>query len=278
MASSTTPSTKAKARTLNVSGPMDVYEVLSTTSNSTYPLRDAHASIVCKGLNGTNAYEYQVKLSAYPNESSLLQTDGVYIMKSRMIAPNKEESVPSLYYEADHAMLVTTSKDVKGSLADNTAVSGLGLIVDRYTIQEDSYDKPTVVAIAEHCDYDNAAKEMVSFKVAYYVRPVRNLLSIQTLFQVDREAVITAYIVDYDAENNCFICDVTGINLTVGRETVKSSSSTIKTEDTVQTPSGRARGKFFKKSKIDSQVPKHPLTTDGLEESGTGKGPKKAKK
>lgn len=75
-----------------------------------------------------------------------------------MIAPNIEDTVPSLYYEADHAMLVTTSKDLKGSLANNTAVSGLGLIVDRYTIQEDSYDKPTVVAIVEHCDYDNVVR------------------------------------------------------------------------------------------------------------------------
>ncbi|KAH9808620.1 hypothetical protein DFH28DRAFT_1135220, partial [Melampsora americana] len=73
-----------------------------------------------------------------------------------MVTTNVEDNIPSLYYEADHAMLVNTSKDVQGSLADNTAVSGLGLIVERFTIQEDAYDKPTVVAVVEHCDYDNA--------------------------------------------------------------------------------------------------------------------------
>ncbi|EGF97250.1 uncharacterized protein MELLADRAFT_70116 [Melampsora larici-populina 98AG31] len=278
MTTNSISSTKAKARTLNVSGPMDVYEVLSTTSNSTYPLRDAHASIVCKGLNGNNGYKYQVKLSAYANEASLLQTDGVYVMKSRMIAPNVEDNVPTLYYEADHAMLVNTSKDVKGSLADNTAVSGLALIVDRYTIQEDSYDKPTVVAVAEHCDYDNAAKEMVTFKVAYYIRPVRNLLAMQTLFQVNREAVITGYLIDYDTDNNRFVCDVTGINLTVVREAGRSSTTTVKTKDTGQTPSGRARGKFFKKGKIDSQSNKHTIATEGVDEANSVKGSKRPKK
>lgn len=49
---------------------------------------------------------------------------------------------------------------------------------------------------------------MVTFKIAYYIRPVRNLLAIQTLFQVDREAVISGYIIDYDADNNRFVCDV----------------------------------------------------------------------
>lgn len=139
--------------------PADVFyalQQLPTNSSSSYPLRDAHASIVCNGVSRTNGYEYQVKLSAYANEASQLQTDGVYVLKSRMIAPNVEDAVPTLYYEADHAMLVNTSKDIKGSLSDNTAVSGLGLIIDRFTIQEDSFDKPTVVAIAEHCDYNNA--------------------------------------------------------------------------------------------------------------------------
>lgn len=129
---------------------------MPTDSNSSYPLTDAHSSIVCKGVNGSNPYEYQVKLSAYANEASVLETDGVYTMKSRMIAPNVEDAIPTLFYEVEHAMLTTTSKDVKGSMANNTAVSGLGVILERYTLQEEAYDKPTVVAIIEHSDYDNA--------------------------------------------------------------------------------------------------------------------------
>lgn len=85
-----------------------------------------------------------------------METDGVYTMKSRMIAPNVEDAIPTLFYEVEHAMLTTTSKDVKGSMANNTAVSGLGVILERYTLQEEAYDKPTVVAIIEHSDYDNA--------------------------------------------------------------------------------------------------------------------------
>lgn len=278
MASTNSASSKVKARTLNTSGPMDVYEVLSTDSNSVYALRDSHASIVCKGIADNNPLEYQVKLSAYANEASLLQADGLYILKSRMIAPNTEDSIPRLFYESDHAMLATTSKDVKGSLANNTAVSGLGLIVERFTIQEEAFDKPTVVAILEHSDYDNGAREMVTFKVAYYIRPIRNLLSMQALFQVNKEAVVSGYIVDYDADNNRFICDVTGINLTNGPDSSRASSSAVKIEDTIQTPSGRPRGKFFKKGKGNAAGEKHPLPSDPAEDATMGKSTKKGKK
>ncbi|EGG04335.1 uncharacterized protein MELLADRAFT_89473 [Melampsora larici-populina 98AG31] len=276
-ASNPSSNNKVKARTLNVSGPMDVYEVLATESTASYPLRDAYSSIVCKGLSGDNPYEYQVKVSAYANESSLLEADGVYVLKSRMVAPNLEDSILTLFYEVDHAMLVTTSKDVKGSLANNTAVSGLGLIIDRFTIQEDVYDKPTLVAIVQHSDYDNAAREMIVFNVAYYVRPVRNLLAIQTLFQVNREAVISGYIVDFDANNNRFMCDVTGINLTSGPESGKASTTAIKVEDTVQTPSGRSRGKFFKKGKSTSNDKKQ-IESPAEEAEASGKGHKRVKK
>lgn len=275
--SSSQSSNKIKARTLNVSGALDVYEVLPTDSTANYPIRDAYSSIVCKGISGTNPYEYQVRLSAYANDASLLQTDGVYVLKSRMIAPNIEDNIPTLFYEVDHAMLVNTSKDLKGPLADNTAVSGLGLIVDRFTIQEDSFDKPTVVAIVEHSDYDNAKKDMIVFKVAYYIRPVRNLLNIQTLFQVNREAVIQGYMVDFDADHNRFIVDVTGINLTSGREPVKGASSAIKAEETVMTPGGRPRGKFFKKGKPTPESPK-PSRAFEEDDNVATKAAKKGKK
>lgn len=278
MATGSSSTTKPKAQTLHVSGPMDVFEVLPTDSTATYPLRHAHGSIVCKGLNGNNPLEYQVKLSAYANEASLLEADGVYILKSKMIAPNVEDSVPSLYYEADRATLVNTSKEMKGPLADNTAVTGLGLITDRFTIQEDSYEKATVVAIAQHCDYDNATRDMVTFDVAYYIRPVRNLLAMQTLFQVDREAMISGYIIDYDADKNRFIVDVTGINLTTGRESNKASTSLVKTEDTVQTPGGRAQGKFFKKKKADPPTSDHNSAVETVEENSAPRPNKKSKK
>lgn len=257
---------------------MDVFEVLATDSTATYPLRHAHSSIVCKGLNGDNPLEYQVKLSAYANEASLLQADGVYVLKSKMIAPNLEDVIPSLYYEADHATLVNTSKEMKGPLADNTAVVGLGLITNRFTIQEDAYDKPTVVAVAQHSDYDNATREMVTFDVAYYIRPVRNLLAMQTLFQVDREAMITGYIIDFDADKNRFIVEVSGINLTTGRESTKASTSMVKTEDTVQTPGGRARGKFFKKKKADQPSPDLNLSGGGADDALAARPSKKSKK
>lgn len=277
MANASVSNNKIKSRPLNVSGALDVYEILPTESTANYPIRDAYSSIVCKGVSGTNPLEYQVRLSAYANDSSLLKADGVYVLKSRMIAPNIDDVIPTLFYEVDHALLVTTSKDLKGPLADNTAVSGLGLIVDRFTIQEDAFDKPTVVAIVEHSDYDNAAKEMIVFNVAYYVRPVRNLLNIQTLFQVNREAVIHGYIVDFDAEYNRYVVDVTGINLTSGREPDKGSSSAIKVEDTVMTPSGRVRGKFFKKSKPEPGNSKVPRSLED-EEHAVAKGAKKGKK
>ncbi|KAH9809113.1 hypothetical protein DFH28DRAFT_934612 [Melampsora americana] len=63
---------------------------------------------------------------------------------------------------------------------------------------------------------------------------------------------------------------VTGINLTSGREAEKSSSSPIKTEDTVLTPAGRARGKFFKKVKIEAESNKNDHLT-GQEEVSTAK-------
>lgn len=278
MAGTSSSANKPKARTLNVSGPMDVFEVLATDSTATYPLRHAHGSIVCSGINGNNPLEYQVKLSAYANEASLLQADGVYVLKSKMIAPNIDDAIPSLYYEAEHAMLVNTSKEMKSPLADNTAVTGLGLITERYTIQETAYDKATVVAVAQHCDYDNAKKEMVTFEVAYYVRPVRNLLAIQTLFQVDREAMMSGYIVDYDADKNCFIVDVTGINLTSGREATKASTSMVKTEETVQTPGGRDRGRFYKKKKGDAEVANATLNSDNGEDATAARPNKKSKK
>lgn len=109
------------------------------------------------------------------------------------------------------------------------------------------------------------ARQMVAFQVTYYIRPVRNLLSIQSLFQVNREIVVSGFIVDFDADNNRFICNVslllflqrmpevshaanslkvTGINITSGQDNPKVAFPAVKMEDTVQTPSGRVRGKL----------------------------------
>ncbi|KAH9817056.1 hypothetical protein DFH28DRAFT_1124454 [Melampsora americana] len=82
----------------------------------------------------------------------------------------------------------------------------------------------------------------------------------QTLFQVNQEVVVSSYTIDFDATKNRLICDVTGIDITTGQDSTKSSLVAIKAEDTVQTPAGRPRGKFFKKAKVPNSSSKHGLT------------------
>lgn len=51
---------------------------------------------------------------------------------------------------------------------------------------------------------------MLKFTVAYWCRPIRNLQSMQSLFQVGREVVVSGCIIDFDMSTRRFIVEVNG--------------------------------------------------------------------
>lgn len=133
------------------------------TSSNVYSLRHLKSSIVCGGVNGDNQLEYQVKASTYAAETTVPTEDEVFVCMSQFLAPNIPGTIPTTYIEINHTLFATTSDKLRGNLTNKTAVSGLGLIMERYTVEEEEASKPTVVAVIEHCDYNIEVHYLCAF-------------------------------------------------------------------------------------------------------------------
>lgn len=108
-----------------------------------------------------------MKLVTYATESTVPKEDDVIVTQFRFLPLNSVGSLPTGYFGIDQAILATTSENLRGSLANRTAVNGLGLIIERFAISEGTYDKPTVVSIIEHCDYDIEVCDFLIYDLVY---------------------------------------------------------------------------------------------------------------
>lgn len=134
-------------------------------SSNAYAMHECTASIVCSGVAGTNHLEYRVKAYTYANTSTVPKPDQVLSVAGRLLTsndvPDEQDynTSATIYFDIEEALHVNTSKDLPASLADKTSIRGIGLIVDRFLIDEPGFEKPTVLAVIEHCDYDTVVSD-----------------------------------------------------------------------------------------------------------------------
>lgn len=65
-----------------------------------------------------------------------------------------------MYFDLDRALCLTTP--LMDTIAYKVSITGLGWIPDRFTLQKEAYDTPTVIAIVAHRDYDNVVSQSAS--------------------------------------------------------------------------------------------------------------------
>ncbi|KAH9822526.1 hypothetical protein DFH28DRAFT_922817 [Melampsora americana] len=115
--------------------------------------------------------------------------DHCYVMKSRFI-PATDNAGYTMYYEADHKILVGTTESFPGELNNNTALAGLGIVTSRTTIPDEATGKETLCFVMSHVDYQPEASANHSFEIEYRIRPTRNLEKSQNLIQLGRETLL----------------------------------------------------------------------------------------
>lgn len=192
MALQPSPVARPRTRTLHVLIPLDILSVVrvlllllcpsivvsflpverlqsENNSSNTYAMRECAASIVCSGVDGMNELEYRVKAFTYANPATVPRPDQVLSVAGRLLTSNnsleEEEynTTATIYFDMEEALHVNTSKNLPASLADKTSIRGLGLIIERFAIDEPGFDKPTIVAVIEHCDYDTVVSTFFCF-------------------------------------------------------------------------------------------------------------------
>lgn len=183
MASQPSSVARPRTRTLHAMIPLDILSVVCVSlfllcqsivfsflpvpslqsenkSSTTYAMHECAPSIVCSGVDGTNELEYQVKAYTYANPATVPKPDQGISVAGRLLTSNnalEEEEYntsATIYFDMEEALHVNTSQNLPASLADKTSMRGLGLIIDHFAIDEPGFDKPTIVSVIEHCNYD----------------------------------------------------------------------------------------------------------------------------
>ncbi|EGG05211.1 uncharacterized protein MELLADRAFT_107853 [Melampsora larici-populina 98AG31] len=240
---------KPRKHSMMVFSTFDVFEAFDSVfvDGKSYGLQYAKASIVCFGLDNAPLIEYPVDLATHTGTTNPAKTDGVYAIRARMVASNSDAR-PKLYYEADHLNQVNVSNSFPGTFTNNTVVTALGIVKEKKNMREAGYDKDTVVVLMEHSDYDPASGKNQMWITEYRIRPLIYLGNIQALFTAGKEIMVSGHILGFNHDELRFVCNVNSINVTSGHSGVgvgPSASVTNVEGDTVKTPSGRARGKFY---------------------------------
>ncbi|KAH9817902.1 hypothetical protein DFH28DRAFT_1123835 [Melampsora americana] len=223
------------------SGVFEVTEEMASTMVAQSAFRTVHSGLNCAGIAGQSAFEHPILLSAYSGVGVGLTVGEMYTLKCKIIAPNTNRP-PHFIHEMSHNVHVGNSETFPGNLVDNTAISSIGVIMERRTVVEENHGgKPTIVAIVRHTNWDPTTSATVEFTIEYWCRPVRNLIKGQNLFQRGREVSLTGFITDQDRTRHMLQVDVYSVSVATGHENVNSPSRTGTTSENRTTRAGRVR-------------------------------------
>ncbi|EGG02147.1 uncharacterized protein MELLADRAFT_91619 [Melampsora larici-populina 98AG31] len=237
---SATPAANGLARPshpVTVSGVIEISALLPPADNRNYTYRSSTVAITCNGWDSDREAEYDSTFTAYCSSIDAPLDGHCYVMKSKFL-PDSRSAEYAMYHEADHKILVGTSDTFAGTLNNNTALTGLGVVTTWTTIPDDATGKSTLCFVMQHVDYKPQIREDYQFEIEYRIQPTRNLQSAQGLIQIGRETLINGFIVDWDDDNTRWIVEVTSVSNCTGR----SDSAAKKLVPGGQvTPSGRIR-------------------------------------
>ncbi|EGF97229.1 uncharacterized protein MELLADRAFT_114494 [Melampsora larici-populina 98AG31] len=255
----------------------DVFENVGPKVAGMYGLRHSHTTIVTRN-DASESVEWVITCVAYGGTDIILDVDGVYYLKRRLLALNNKD-IQKFYYEPDFQLLANTSKNLECNLANGVSVTGLGFISTRTSVPIEP-GKENVFLIVKHSDYNPDVGLQVTFEVEYRAMWSKLMEKLQPLMTVGREMMFTGHIVGRNEEKQMWIVQLTGVSVTSGSETVVSSTP-VKGSSSRSTPRGRARAKMiFPESESSQPLASSssiaPSTTVPEDESIIGKGKGKA--
>lgn len=109
-------------------------------------------TIVTRDPDSLESMEWVIRGSAYGAVEIVLQVDGVYFLKGRLLSLNSPGE-QKFYYEPKNQILATASRGLQGDLANAVSVHGLGVILSR-ELEPVSPGKDNVVVVVRHTDYN----------------------------------------------------------------------------------------------------------------------------
>ncbi|KAH9815098.1 hypothetical protein DFH28DRAFT_1126459 [Melampsora americana] len=180
-----------------------------------YGLRNLHTTIVTRNEAGKSV-EWVIKCVAYGGTNIILDVDGVYYLKGRLLALNTKD-IQKFYYKPDYQLLANTSENLVCNLANAVSVTRLGIIATR-TSEVLEPGKENIHLIVKHSDYNPDTQLQHSFDVEYRALWSKLMEKLQPLMTVGREVMLTGHIVGRNEAQHMWIVQVTGVSVTSGHE------------------------------------------------------------
>ncbi|EGG02876.1 uncharacterized protein MELLADRAFT_109771 [Melampsora larici-populina 98AG31] len=238
--SSNTGGGRRKNHPFVIASLFDVFENVGPEVTGMYGLRHSHTTIVTRDENGESV-EWVVKCVAYGGTDIILDVDGVYFLKGRLLALN-QKNTQKFYYKPDCQLLANTSENLPCNLANGVSVTGLGIISSR-TVDPVEPGKENVFLIVRHSDYNPEIQGQSEFNVEYRAMWSKLMEKLQPLLTEGREVMLTGHIVGRNEEAHRWIVQVTGVSVTSGSENI-APSIVAEGAGTCTTPRGRKRAKM----------------------------------
>ncbi|KAH9821839.1 hypothetical protein DFH28DRAFT_1079040 [Melampsora americana] len=199
----------------------------SQSSQSSYST--VTSGLNCTGIDGASPFKHPILLSSYASAGTGLSVGKIYVLKAKLLAANAAR-IPHAIHKQSHHIQAGSAETFPGNLINNVAISSIGVITERCTVQETAHGgKPTTVSIIWHTDWDPMAGGNVEFHIEYWCRPVRNLVKVLNLFQKGREVTINGFITGNDHECHILQVDVYSVLVATGRENVNTPTTFVGT-------------------------------------------------
>lgn len=144
------------------------FQVGTANFPSGFGHRTSVVAITCNGANRVCPRQYLIKAIGYGGVEDTLQKDSLYLLKGRLIPKNDVKDPATdkheFFFEAPFRLLVGTTNTFPSDLHDSVGVTGLGIVLSKTSIFEDSVQpkavkegkaekKKTNVIIVRHGDY-----------------------------------------------------------------------------------------------------------------------------
>ncbi|EGG08362.1 uncharacterized protein MELLADRAFT_105111 [Melampsora larici-populina 98AG31] len=231
---------KRKNHPFIIASLFDVFENVGPEVSGMYGLCHSHTTVVTRNESGESV-EWVIKCVVYGGTDIILDIDGVYFLKGRLLALN-EKDTQKFYYEPDYQLLANTSENLPCNLANGVSVTGLGVIFSR-TVDSIEPGKENIFLVVRHSDYNPEIHAQSEFKVEYRAMWSKLMEKLQPLLTEGREVMLTGHIVGRNEETHMWIVQLTGVSVTSGSENI---SPPVITEgaSSCNTPRGRKRAKM----------------------------------
>ncbi|KAH9811566.1 hypothetical protein DFH28DRAFT_1084845 [Melampsora americana] len=197
---------KKKNHPFYIASLFDVFAQLESEVTGTWGFRNSHMTIVTRDPDSQDAMEWVIRGLAYGGLEIVLEVDGVYFLRGRLLALN-QPAEQKFYYEPKNQILAVSSKELKGDLANSVSVSGLGIIISRI-VENVAPGRENVNVVFRHTDYNPEIRSLSTFDVEYRCLWSPLMEKLQPLLTINREVLLVGHIIGRDLSKHMWIVEL----------------------------------------------------------------------